>query len=155
MKTILGLLLFFTLCGLSNAQSQSTIQKFSDTLLEQSKITDKIGLNILQMLGGSVPNIEYAASMRAYDSARAFNVQIDTLLTLSYVYEAMQDNRDKIIVNKYFDVQCESTTKMGEFSIITINKALPSIQSAALINELTKMRDANINILQTLEVCKK
>ena len=91
MKIIVGLALFFSLCGIGNAQTQSSVKEFSDRLSEKQDVLSKISRNVLQMLQGSVKSI---------------------------------------------------------------NKALPSIQSAALVNEVTKLRDANINILQTLEFCK-
>ena len=154
MKTILGLLLFFSLSGISNAQGLSSVEQTSTKLKIQSEDANKIESNVLQMLKGSISDREYKAGINAYDATHEFETYITSLLTLSYVYDAMLDNRDKVIVKKYFDLQCKSTTKMGEFSVITINKALPSIQSTALINELTKMRDASINMLQTLEFCK-
>jgi len=154
MKIIVGLALFFSLCGISNAQTQSSAKEFSDRLFEKSEVLDKISLNILQMLQGAISDHDYSFGNRTYDSSQSLSQKVNSLLIVSYIYQLMLDDRDIKVVKGYFDIQCKSTIKLGEIAVERINKALPSIQSAALVNEVTKLRDANNSILQTLEFCK-
>jgi len=155
MKIVLSFICFFSLCGLGYAQNQHTVGKFSEKLYEQSEKADKIEENVLQMLQGPITDHEYRVGMNVYDQAVKFEASVSQLLTLSYIYSAMRDKRDKLIAEKYFYLNCKSTAKYGNTSIERINKALPSIQSIALINEINKMRDAISEMLKTLEVCKE
>ena len=154
MKIIVGLALFFSLCGISNAQTQSSVKEFSDRLKEKSEVLDKISTNILQMLQGAISDIDQSAGMRAYDVSQNLAGQLTLFLTVSSIYTLMVDDRDIKTVKNFFDLTCKHTIQRSEFSVNHINKALPSIKSTALVNEVTKLRDANINILQTLEFCK-
>ena len=155
MKTIFGLILFFSLCGLGNAQSQSTDVKFSDKLYEQSEVVDKISGNVLEMLQGSNLDRDYQMGMEAYDISYVLGLHIDSLLTLYYIHSLMKNHHDRIIIKGYRDRQCRSSAALGERVIDRINKVLPSIKSIALVNEITKMRDAIDGMMKTLEICKK
>lgn len=155
MKIIFGLILFFSLCGLGNAQSQSTGDKFSDKLNEQYEAADKIEENVLQMLQGSISDRDYKWGIMAHDSARKFGVYADFLLTLSFIHTDIQNDQDKMIVKKFFTTKCRNTVKFGEVQIEHINTDLSSIKSIALVNEITKMRDAIDGMMKTLEICKK
>lgn len=155
MKIILTFILFFNLCGLCNAQSQSAAERLSDRLYEQSEIVGKIEENVLQMLQGSVSDHEYLIGNHAYDSAHNLDLYVTALLTLSTIYSSMRDNHDKMVVKRRFDTYCQATMKAGQASIEIINRNLPSIQSDALVNEITKMRDAISVMLGTLQGCKK
>lgn len=154
MKIIVGLALFFSLCGLGNAQTQSSVKEFSDRLREKSEILSKINGNVLQMLGGAISELDKSAVGLANDVTQSFDSKIISLLMVSGIYSDMVDERDIKVVKRYLDYNCKSTIKLGELAVESINKALPTIQSTALVNEVTKLRDTNISVLQTLEFCK-
>ena len=155
MKTIVGMLLFFSLCGLGNAQSQSENEKFSNRLNEQYDAISKIQGNVLQMLQEMILEQDRSDGDRIFDTTVHLEANVDALLTLSYIYSDMLNNVDKMMVKKFFNSKCRYTAKDAQMAIDIINKRLSSIQSIALVNEITKMRDAISNMLQNLEICKK
>jgi hypothetical protein len=154
MKIIVGLALFFSLCGIGNAQSQSSVKEFSDRLLEKHNVLDKISTNILQMMQGAISETDFSRGIRAHDPVEIIQADVNSLLMVSGIYTLMVDDRDIKVVKVFFDISCRTTISRGELAIETINKILPTIQSAALVNEVTNLRDAHISILQTLEFCK-
>ncbi len=154
MKIIVGLALFFSLCGIGNAQTQSSVKEFSDRLSEKQDVLSKISRNVLQMLQGSISENDQITGLGAYDSSQNLYGQLTLLLTVSYIHTHMVDERDIKTVKIIFDTVCKLTIEKSEWTVKSINKALPSIQSAALVNEVTKLRDAHNSILQTLEFCK-
>jgi hypothetical protein len=155
MRIIFGLILFFSLCGFSNAQTPSTGEKFSDKLNEQYEVADKIAGNVLQMLKGSISEHDQDVGMMAYDNANAFDKDVDFLLTLSFIYTNMRNDQDKRTVKKFFNIRCEYSAKSGQVRIERINEFVSSIRSVALVNEITKLRDAIGRMTEILETCKK
>jgi len=153
MKIIVGLALFFSLCGIGNAQTQSSAKEFSDRLGEKSDVLSRINLNVLQMSGGVSIHDGYAG-MAAHAATNTYHEEVESILILSAIYSRMIDERDIKTVKISLDISCEYAKKRGESIAEAFNKILPTIQSAALVNEVTKLRDANISILQTLEFCK-
>lgn len=153
MKIIVGLALFFSLCGIGNAQTQSSAIEFSDKLREKSEVLSKINLNVLQMSAGVSIQDGYAG-MAAYAATNAYYEEVQSLMILSAIYSRMIDERDIKTVKIPLDISCEHAKKRGEGITESFNKILPTIESIALVNEVAKLRDVSNGILQTLEFCK-
>jgi hypothetical protein len=155
MRILLSIMLFFSFYGVSNAYNQSTIDKFSSQLNEQANVIDKAEENVFQMLEGvTAERQQYNWGMLAYKNSTKFNDAVGALLITSYIYVGMIDNRDKKYAEKFLGLECQTTIKRGQKSIANINSYLPSIESTALVNEITKMRDAIAAAMQLLEICK-
>jgi len=150
--TLMVLMTFFLATWqLAHAESDASFDEVLQVLKVQSEQLATSARNLLDMPGGSTGNPDQALMQRTADAANSFRGDLTGTMAVGKLVPLMQSPQDKTTAHKMERILVDQATTSADQSIAYINKLMPSIASAAVVTEITKIRDELVTIRETLK----